>query len=737
MRKFKLIRITLILGAFTFFAFSSVKASSTWIEDADGYYYYNLDSIDPGGAYSIINLDDYEKLEYYNGYIWSISGEYSSITIWISTENNKYVLNMQMLAGHLYDNITFEYDTLNDLRAAKVLRVLDYSEWILKSDGFYYYIMPSIQLEETIEITIEENEIFSIYSYTSKSWHEVDDGVLELTLKAAPEYGTGFKALWYLYGDLHASIIDVLAPSESTPSQVVRKTGEYPASPTGWQFDPDGYYYYYFEPMQPGQSINFYKESDEILEYFSLDTQEWHNLDLYSNKDFDGIKLTLMNTAGNVTLYGQTFRVMPNPYDFLFEIEEFDKDYINDFYTPGKVIRKVNQFEIPGENITNVNDLPITANNRLGTVLFEVDGLNVKIQISYNSRVYYINRSFDINTDMSIFTTIEAYFMNIDGNPQIIINNSDRPYLRDILEAPENQTPAFVPHTIWDLLTNELEIVSSYKTNVYIKQTAKGPIVSYVYIDEFIIDNMISAHLSWADRQKNGFPYSLIFGKYTDWEIHEDIFVNDEYLEYKNLTSNWENFIPGWNIIRGIYQLTKTYEMPRIDNVNWSNIQPEYNITKTEVETYFRNTNPDFETFNSNPRYKLWAFGLQGGKSYMGTQTEIYHNPDDLDDPMNFKIIQLVYITNGQLYEAVGNDMDLIIVLDPKIDGIANENNTDWIKVIIIVAVLLGWIMVLNGNQGFKKMQNFIRITLIYAGVILAILILYQYVIAPELFIRL
>src|SRR5690606_34493491 len=98
------------------------------------------------------------------------------------------------------------------------------------------------------------------------------------------------------------------------------------------------------------------------------------------------------------------------------------------------------------------------------------------------------------------------------------------------------------------------------------------------------------------------------------------------------------------------------------------NIQKEYNVTRNEVESYFKKVNPDFEALKNNPRYKLWAFALESetinevnfwlGAGIINKYTEFYNDPNNPDDPNNFQIISIDYITNGQLYQTLGNDID-------------------------------------------------------------------------------
>lgn len=374
------------------------------------------------------------------------------------------------------------------------------------------------------------------------------------------------------------------------------------------------------------------------------------------------------------------------------------------------------EMDMPIYDNSKIENLPRTSRNQLGDVSLDISGNEVLVKISYNNELYYLDYKFKEDTDLSLFETIEAYYINL-GEPQIIINHSDKPYLKYILESPEDEKSAFVPHTVWDLNSNQMNTVEEYQTYVYLKQNPKGVMLAYLYIDEYIIDKLLTAEISWVSRQKNGFPASLVLGKYTEWKRHYETLASDDYLQYKNLTSDWQDVVPIWNILRGIYKLSKNYTMPQIDSVNFNNIQPEYNITKNEYEHYMNLVSDDFFELSQNERYKVWALSFQQGKSWFGTQTYIHeYDYDNPDNPNNFNVIKLTYQTNGQLYEAIGQDMELNHWQDDKIDHGAEEN--DYTKYIFIGLAILLLISAFN-SKSFKDPKAAINF-IIGAGIVLA-----------------
>lgn len=474
---------------------------------------------------------------------------------------------------------------------------------------------------------------------------------------------------------------------------------------------------------------------EELTQEVNIDKIPDYNLNLYAKWEYGGkIRIVFETDGGDVIddwwpiIPTEKLELpLPKKAGFNFGGWYLDSDFT--YEAPTIALTDMILYAKWEERVATTPDsLPLTADNKLGTVSFRVIGNRVETDIYYNNMYYSLNHTFDISSDFGIFNTKEAYYINLDGTPQIFVNHSDRLYLKDILEAKPGEKPAFVPHTIWDLNTNELTTRNQYTTNVFIKQNDKGLLISYVYIDEFIIDKINSAVISWTSRQKNNFVNSIFLGKYSEWETNIVEMTGDEEFKYRNLTSSWQDVIPYWNIVSGVYKLNKKYELPRINSVDFNQIQPEYNITQNEVESYFRSINSNFDKFNLNSRYKLWAFTLQEGKNYLGTQTEIYNNPNDLKDEKNFKILNLQYTTNGKLYETVGDDIEIKTVLDPTIDGITNQKESKRPLIIFIVISALYALVLLKANA-FKSSKKFIETSLVFFGFLLLIAVVYYYAI--------
>lgn len=507
---------------------------------------------------------------------------------------------------------------------------------------------------------------------------------------------------------------------------------------TNLNYDHNDWYrvndYMYFNnlPKTEGVGTWFEIESPDntVLEYYDNIEKQYQTVRKWEADDSQN------KTFVEISVFEETTTIR------FYNNKSFRNPFYTDFYIPqelsegqdflGHQIRYYDyeNVEFPDNPIfSEIEDLPKTNKQEIGRVRFDITNKNMTVQISFNYTVYYLRYNFSENQDMRIFETIEAYYMNVN-KPQIIINNSDRPYLSDILEAPYDAKPTFVPHTIWDLETDKLETINKYSTYVYLKQNKQSVMMAYVYIDEFIIDKMLTATVSWTSRQENKPPASWIDGKYTEWERHTETLASDKYLNYKNLSSDWEDFIPVWNIARGIYKLSKVYTMPEIEAVNFNDMQSYYNVTKNELDFYFTNIDSEFIGLKENPRYKVWGLALQQGKSWWTAQTEMYHNKDDLTDPHNFQIIDITYETNGRIYKAIGEDMNLKIAIDPPIDGLEKEQNKIPITTILIFIAAIGlWGLALYNTKAFSSGSKALKVTLNVFAFYLIIWLIWKFLI--------
>jgi hypothetical protein len=264
--------------------------------------------------------------------------------------------------------------------------------------------------------------------------------------------------------------------------------------------------------------------------------------------------------------------------------------------------------------------------------------------------------------------------------------------------------------------------------------------MAYFYIDEFIIDKLLTATLTYTSREYSTNLFGLI-ENYTEWQKHYWQYTSDDVLAYRNLTMDWEAYIPVYNLISLLIKLDTVYEMPRIDEVNTTDIQDAYNITLSEINNHFTAVKSDFNLIESDSRYKLFAFALEGGKDYdtivSKVKTEVYHNYDDPSDPNNFKVIELIYQTDGIIYVTKSEDMDSIIAIetentepsDDLSDLIANfYNNTikplfSKYPELIIIVLIIGVVMYLSilswVSKVYKKSKKGLKVLFSPLGLVM------------------
>ena len=467
----------------------------------------------------------------------------------------------------------------------------------------------------------------------------------------------------------------------------------------------DGYAYYKLPDIYDSSPITINVNSSESIEIFD---NAYNNYVVIQEKSIQ-IKIEL-----NSGYYDLIFIYGDKNY-----VAASYPNYSNILLTPSPVRKLVDINSIP--EFHTLEDLPKTLKsnnvqiNDFGTVLFTVVGQDVLVRIIYFQE-YILKYTMTADTDLSLFNTIEALYLNADGNtPQIFINNGENRYLADMLG---DNPKAFTKHTIWDLKTNDLTVVNDYKAHAFIKQNNEGVLIAYYYTDAFVMDHILTATLTYTSRthKTNWFGLENV---YSEWKRNVFDYTSEDYLSYRNMTSDWQLWIPGWNLIATGIRTNTYYQMPRIDTVNFNNLQSEYNVTLSEVNSHFSTRTPDFENIIDNSNYKLFAFALEEGRSIdlspVGkVQTEFYHDEVNKDNPDNLKIMQIIYETDGKIYTTVGDDIDLDVIVDDPIKQTEPKDNSNLILLIIVVSVIVLFFVGAFKMKALKNLKTFTNYTLMY-----------------------
>lgn len=168
----------------------------------------------------------------------------------------------------------------------------------------------------------------------------------------------------------------------------------------------------------------------------------------------------------------------------------------------------------PEDPSEQVSQLPNTQGsifdnyNQMGEVTWTIDGYDATFQILYNG-VYQLNYTFNSSTDMSIFEeSSEAYYYSYEGQKFIVFNHGDE----SMFDERNFRTKTFVPYTIWNLSTNQLSTIDEFNVYIYVREESGNNLYAYFYVDEFVIEHLLSATISMQYR------YVPYIGSKGDWQ---------------------------------------------------------------------------------------------------------------------------------------------------------------------------------------------------------------------------
>lgn len=370
--------------------------------------------------------------------------------------------------------------------------------------------------------------------------------------------------------------------------------------------------------------------------------------------------------------------------------------------------------EYSNDDLVSLNQLPVTGFNKPAPVLVDIVGNTVRTDIFFNDKHHLYIATFEKGTDFDMFNSKDMLYIN-DGlkGPQIFINLDDeRMYLAEILSVPEDERPAFVPHTIWHMKTGEVETILTYDSYLYIESEG-GVFYGYYYTEDFVIDEILMMTLEyytqtevnpfWSKRYMSDPELQTFFYDKTDSNGESTM------LTYKNKTSNWfHKYFPIVNLVevwsKGNFR--RSHEVPKIQE--YTDRNP---VLMNKMSNHFDSLSKDFDrnTFGNKKIFKL-ALGeandIDGFFGWMGEKTHIYQNQSNLNDPFNAKVITLQYRTNGKIYVSKGSDINLYVGVGKKIDAIHRaaemkkgtsfmDNIKKTVKIIVVItSVTVGIIAV-------------------------------------------
>lgn len=385
---------------------------------------------------------------------------------------------------------------------------------------------------------------------------------------------------------------------------------------------------------------------------------------------------------------------------------------------------------MPNEPTHTVADLPETSGSiftqqmNMGRVYFQPNSLNLNLAVYYNGQSYYLNFGFAPNTDMTVFNnTYESFYYTHEGQKFIVINHGDTSMF-----LPDGSKDTFVPYTIWNLNTNELQTINRFSTYLYSKKEAANNVYAYFYVDEFVIDNLLSISLAYKYR----YNFLIGDGDWHDQYVYLENNVNATGLsptawQFDVMTGTAAAMLAGSQIpvLRWPILAFGTAVMATVGStvdeqiIEFGNIEQIQKITslntdlENELLQAFNKADTNFDDFN-NPVFKLH---LGQFNALFSTGIEIDQEYSVVDGQKGINIIQFTYQTKGQVYTIDGSNINVEFTPGPGTDGQSGSilDNIITIGIVVIAGLVLLSLLKQGVFTNTKKLKAFIISLVVFA----------------------
>lgn len=361
----------------------------------------------------------------------------------------------------------------------------------------------------------------------------------------------------------------------------------------------------------------------------------------------------------------------PNPNQSIFDSRAGEDAYFDpdanfpvSYYKSsikGEALRDVSEY-------SEVSDLPTTSGNiysnvnGMGTAeVIDVIDHTIILEIKYLTNTWHLQYEFDEDTDMEMFNEAESrlgHYYTYQGLKYVILNLDDGSMFTVTSQTAANQK--FVPYVIWNLDYNEFYKIDRINAYVTVYQEAAHNVYAYFYVDQLVIDNLISATISMQWRYINIFnfasdwyPYAKTLnqaetgGSGVSWEVAAAT-ISTAGIAVSSLLPPPANVIGmGIFAVGTVYFQIQMWENIAAGEHIWSGpvneIQEATNVDPqklAQINQRYLQQNPNFTGMTED--YKLWKLFLGQFNKPLEDHIEVKEN--------SFKVIQFTYRTNGQLY---------------------------------------------------------------------------------------
>lgn len=306
--------------------------------------------------------------------------------------------------------------------------------------------------------------------------------------------------------------------------------------------------------------------------------------------------------------------------------------------------------------------------NRMADISFWLDGNELHLQVTYDT-IYEIEYTLAEGTDLSLFTdSHEAFYYTFEGERFIVFNRGET----SMFTATDWKAQTFVPYTTWNLNTNELSSIDEFNVYMYIKNEDGNNVFGYFYVDEFIIDRLLSVSVAMTYR------YESVLGTTTEWidyvKILEDGKINPGSVSWQlkaaavsTLATAIGSAIPGIGLpvlLIGtpitVYLQYLSYRELVDGNMLFTGdiseiqqLNPSSTL-KNEINDAYNRKYDDFESLD------LDTFNLF--KLHLGTFNKTFH--EFRVDEESVSVIQFKYETDGQIYTIQGEEINTVVETD-------------------------------------------------------------------------
>lgn len=377
-----------------------------------------------------------------------------------------------------------------------------------------------------------------------------------------------------------------------------------------------------------------------------------------------------------------------------------------------------NEPESPDE-YNSIEDLPpvtegtiYSNSNGMGKVKFSVDNYKVIANVTYPGYDLYIPFTFSSDTDMSIFDeSYESFYYVYEGQKFFLINHGNT----SMFTTSNIKAQTFVPYTIWNLTTDETVTIDKMNVYLYTKLQGSNHVYAYFYVDQFIIDSLLSASVAMK------YQYKYMVGQNGSWQLYQKVLeasteaVSSRPWQYDFMTQTtiatgvlalipgvrWPALLVGGGIL---WWTSQTINKDFLIAGNTNEIEV-FNPTSTqlqEINAAYSQNDPTFDGVDDNKN--LFRLDLGEFNVPYSTGINIDTNYSVFEKQNGLNIIEFTYQTDGKVYTIVGENIDGVFtpgegtneenptnpLPDLPLDDILKWSKDYWIIILIVALVLIG-----------------------------------------------